>query len=198
VHHSLSTAELELVCNAEILLAKNRVIEKVYQMFGALCEDYKMQTNAFSFPFEVVNNPKISRGENYNGLPYVMLDYPRQFSKTDVFAIRTFFWWGHFFSLTLQLQGVYQTRFAGAVQNAINQGLLDEWFITLSDEKWQHHFDNNYYEPVKKEKNYNLTELAFIKVVTKIPLNKWDDAYEYLLNNFTQIMKVLFNQAPMR
>jgi len=192
VHPSLSITELELVCNAEILLAKNRVIDKVYQMFGALCEDYKMQTNAFSLPFEVVYNPKISRGENYNGLPYVMLDYPRQFSRTDVFAIRTFFWWGHFFSITLQLQGAYQARFAGAIQNVITNGLLDEWYITLSDDKWQHHFDNNYYEPVKKEKDYNLTELAFIKVATKIPLDKWDDAYEYLLNNFLHITKVLF------
>ena len=192
MHHSLSTNELELVCNAEILLAKNRVIEKVYNMFGALCEDYKMQTNSFSLPFDTVNNPKISRGENYNGLPYVMLDYPRQFSRTDVFAVRTFFWWGNFFSITLQLQGIYQTRFAGALQHAITQGLLDEWYITLSDEKWQHHFDNNYYEPINKEKKYYLTELAFIKVVTKIPLKEWDDAYEYLLRNFAQIMKVLF------
>lgn len=198
MYHSLSTTEIKLVCNPEILLAKNRVIEKVYKMFGALCEDYKMRAHTFSLPSEVVNNPKISRGENYNGLPYVMLDYPRQFSRTDVFAFRTFFWWGNFFSLTLQLQGVYQIKFAGAIQTAINKGLLDDWHITLSNDKWQHHFDNNYYEPVKKENDYNLTELAFIKVVTKIPLNKWDDAYEFLLNNFLQIMKVLFTQAPMR
>ena len=34
------------------------------------------------------HSPKISKGENYKGLPYVMLDYPRCFGKTDIFAIR--------------------------------------------------------------------------------------------------------------
>lgn len=191
MHHSLSTSELELVCNAEILLAKNRVIEKVYQMFGALSEDYKMHIISFSLPDKTVNNPKISRGEHYNGLPYVMLDYPRQFSKTDVFAVRTFFWWGNFFSITLQLQGIYQARFADAIQNAITKGQLEEWYITTLDEKWQNHFENDYYKPVNKEKNYYLTGLPFVKLVTKIPLEKWDDAYEYLFQNFLQIMKVL-------
>jgi len=192
MHHSLLTSELELVCNAEILLTKNRVIEKVYRMFGALCEDYKMHTTAFtSPPVKTINNPKISRGENYNRLPYVMLDYPRQFSKTDVFAVRTFFWWGNFFSLTVQLQGSYQARFADALQDAITKGELSQWYITLSNEKWQHHFDNDYFEPINKEKNYNLTKLPFIKIVTKIPLQKWDNAYEYLFQSFLQIMKVL-------
>ncbi len=192
MNYSLSTLELELVCNAEILLTKNRVIDQVYRMFGALSEDYKTLTSSFILPpIEAINNPKISRGENYNGLPYVMLDYPRQFSRTDVFAVRTFFWWGNFFSLTIQLQGIYQARFADALQNAITKGELDRWYITLSDEKWQHHFNNDYFEPVNKEKNYYLTGLPFVKVVTKIPLEKWDDAYDYLFQSFLQIMKVL-------
>jgi hypothetical protein len=191
VPHSLSSYELQLACDAEILLAKNRVIETVYTMFGALAEDYKVQLGSFFLPSAIANTAKISRGENYNGLPYVMLDYPRQFGKTDVFAIRTFFWWGNFFSLTLQLQGVYQSRFAEALQNAISQEQLHDWYITLSDEKWQHHFDDGYYKAIEKEKNYYLTELPFIKVVTKIPLEKWDNAYEYLLRGFMQILKVL-------
>jgi hypothetical protein len=156
-----------------------------------LAEDYQIQASSVPLPLETANTPKISRGENYNGLPYVMLDYPRQFSKTDVFAVRTFFWWGNFFSLTLQLQGIYQARFAEALQGAINEGQLQNWHITFSDEKWQHHFDNDYYRPIEKEKNYCLTELSFVKLVTKIPLEKWDDAYEYLLKNFIQMLKVL-------
>jgi hypothetical protein len=91
VPHSLSSYELQLACDAEILLAKNRVIETVYTMFGALAEDYKVQLGSFFLPSAIANTAKISRGENYNGLPYVMLDYPRQFSKTDVFAIEPSF-----------------------------------------------------------------------------------------------------------
>ena len=49
---------------------------------------------------------KISKGENM-GLPWVMLDYPRLFGQEDVLAIRTMFWWGHCFSVTLHLKGRY-------------------------------------------------------------------------------------------
>ncbi len=34
-----------------------------------------------------------------------MLDYPRAFGRDSIFACRTFFWWGRFFSLTLHLAG---------------------------------------------------------------------------------------------
>ena len=51
--------------------------------------------------------PKISKGEKYKGLPWVMLDYPRIFGKEDIMAIGTRFWWGHYFSVTLHLKGGY-------------------------------------------------------------------------------------------
>ncbi len=193
MQHSLSLYELELVTDPEVLLAKNRVIEKVFQMFGELSEDYKSELGSFSLPFDVSENAKISRGENYEGLPYLMLDYPRQFSKTDIFALRTFFWWGNFFSLTLQLQGKYLLLFADKLQKAIDEGLLNEWYITLSKDQWQHHFDTSYYLPIKKERDYNLAALPFIKVATKIPLVKWEEANTFLYNNFLQIIKMLFH-----
>ena len=69
----------------------------------------------FNLPEEVlIQSPKISRGENYNGLPYVMLDYPRCFGKEDVFAMRTMFWWGNFFSITWHLKGKYSKEYIAA------------------------------------------------------------------------------------
>ena len=53
----------------------------------------------------VQSTPKIAKGENYLQLPYVLLDYPRCFDKENIFAIRTMFWWGNFFSITLHLSG---------------------------------------------------------------------------------------------
>jgi len=96
----LSTKELELVTNPNIILTKNAIIGKVYDLFGQLSEAYKtVLTNKELLAI----GPKIARGENYQGLPWVMLDFPRKFTQSDTMAIRSFFWWGHFFSITLQL-----------------------------------------------------------------------------------------------
>jgi hypothetical protein len=191
VQHSLSLYELELVSDPEVLLVKSRIIEKVCGLFGELSEQYKSCSKSFNLPIDIHKNAKISRGENYERLPYVMLDYPRLFGKADIFAIRTFFWWGNFFSITLQLEGYYTTLFASKLQDAINKGLLNEWYITLSDDQWQHHFKHGYYSLIEKEKNYEFTTLPFIKIATKIPLNEWDRANDFLYKKFLQIMQVL-------
>ena len=38
---------------------------------------------------------QIVRGENYKGFPFISLDMPQRFSKTEMFTYRTVFWWGH-------------------------------------------------------------------------------------------------------
>lgn len=187
--YTLTKYELELVSNPEVLVTKNIIIKKVYEMFGSLSETYRKQVS--SLPEEFIS-AKISRGENYLGLPYVMLDYPRQFGKPDIFAIRTFFWWGNFFSITLLLAGAYQNEYAPKLQKSFSQGLLDKWFITFSANAWHHQFDDGYYAPITKSNKYELDKLPFIKVATKISLNNWDEAEEFLLGNFSLIMKSLY------
>jgi hypothetical protein len=77
------------------------------------------------------------------------------------------------------------------MQVAINKGLLHDWNITSSPDKWQHHFHSDYYVPFEKDKNYDFKSQEFIKVATKIPLRKWDDVKIFLYSNFLQIMEVL-------
>ncbi|HEX6916286.1 MAG TPA: hypothetical protein VF145_13645, partial [Chitinophagaceae bacterium] len=122
----LSKEELDLVTNAGFILTKNRIIGKVYDMFGLLSETFRQQ--AAGFPDEMSRaQAKISKGENYLGLPWVMMDYPRLFSKTDVFAVRCFFWWGNFFSITLQLSGKYLGQYASPAERYLQQHPSGWW-----------------------------------------------------------------------
>ena len=115
---SLSAFEKQLVTDASWILTKNNIIQKLFVLFGELSETWQSNTVLQQLP-SAINEipPKISKGENYEGLPYVMLDYPRCFSKEDVFAIRTFFWWGNFFSITLHLKGKYKEQFEQVILN---------------------------------------------------------------------------------
>ena len=96
----LSTEEEALVCRTDWILTKNRIIEKIKALFASL-QTQQQGTFELSQSFydeELQSTPKISKGENYRGLPYLVLDYPRFFNKEDIFVIRSFFLVGQFFS----------------------------------------------------------------------------------------------------
>src|SRR5262245_60824558 len=102
----LLPAEMELVSSPEIILTKNAILQKIKLFFEGLqvkqseiLKDYSAQ-----LPEDILKiSPKISKGENYKGLPWLVLDNPRFFQHKNIFAIRTMFWWGNFFSITLHL-----------------------------------------------------------------------------------------------
>jgi hypothetical protein len=198
MHVSLTTYEMQLVTDPKVLLTKNRIIKMVYELFGELVNAYKKELDNYGFKNEDFNNAKISRGENYKGLAYVIMDYPRHFGKTDVFAIRSFFWWGNFFSITIHLSGQYQKKYAPSIETAIRNGLFEGWFIGTSQNQWEHHFGVDNYELLEKEKPYNLSQLPFLKLAKKIPLSEWDQMISCFSANFQLIVKAIVNYAPIR
>ncbi|MBY0477024.1 MAG: hypothetical protein K2Q24_05220 [Chitinophagaceae bacterium] len=187
---SLSAFEKELVRNPEWILTKNKIIEKVYVLFGHLSEVYKQHHASVQLPLAVTAaSPKISKGENYKGLPYVMLDYPRCFSKEDVFAVRTFFWWGHFFSITLHLKGIYLKQYQSAIQHAINNKQLSNAWLNVSDDEWEHHFEQTHMKSA--EVTTIAADAGIIKLAYKIELDKWEEAELFLCNAFDELMQTI-------
>ena len=187
----LSKEEFDLVSDAGFILTKNRIIQKVYNLFGNLCDEYKQVSD--DFPAEVLAvHPKISKGENYLGLPWVMLDYPRSFSNTNVFAIRSFFWWGNFFSITLQLQGSYKEKYGQQIQSFL-ASTSDEWWIGVAEDPWQHHFGKDNYIP--SSAGIKIEEMPFIKLAKKIPLQQWDNSFDFFAGTFKQFTGILSTQA---
>src|SRR5688572_25425075 len=107
----LSAKEAELIGNAEIILTKNAILRKVNELLAVLQQEQRnlIMASAATLPIGVVrSSPKISRGENYKGLPYQVLDHPRVFEQENIAAVRTMFLWGNFFSVTLHLSGNYK------------------------------------------------------------------------------------------
>ena len=192
----LSTSELDLVTNATFILTKNSIMGKIVEAFSFAAMGFKDSITNTQFPSEVLLSvPKIAKGENYLGLPWVILDYPRVFNKQDTFAIRTFFWWGNFVSITLQLSGKYQT--------ANQQELLDNlvvmpnnnWQLCCNNNAWQHHFKTTNYQPFSSFSNQALQSLPFVKLAKKIPLQEWDNMDVFLQENFKNLLQLLTTQT---
>jgi hypothetical protein len=189
----LSEEELRLVSDPGFILTKNAIIGKVYLLFGSLAEEMR---HDLKFPEEVAAiSPKISRGENYLGLPYVMLDYPRYFSKEDTMAIRTFFWWGNFFSITLHLKGMYRNRFAERIITAQEQLSMKKYALAVSDEEWQHHFGKENYRPVHEfrtdEFRKYVSQHPYLKLSIAFPLLQWNEMHEQIREAYIDLGKLI-------
>ena len=198
----LSTKERELVLNTDWILTKNAVIQKVYDLFGGLSLEYQdlLTNHHFSLPPEAQKHfPKISKGEQYEGLPWVMLDYPRYYTKSDSFGIRSFFWWGNFCSITIQLSGIHQQNYFESIQNyfminGIASAKCKDWFIGINDDPWLHNFEKNNFQPISEKLLKAMPDMRYIKLAKKIPLQQWDGVTNFFEQNFLGIISMLANQ----
>ncbi len=192
----LSVAELELAGNKEILLLKNAIIEKIKFFFGELSIEYRKEIERelknLAIPVSL-DFQKISRGENHEGLPYVMLDFPAIFFQKNIFAVRSLFWWGNFCSITLHLKGTYQTAF---VHKILQTKQSNEWLISMSENEWVHSFEKNHYQLLmecdRNDPQFLLNlEKPFFKIAKKISLSDWQMIPLFFKENFEEILKML-------
>src|SRR5688572_33352065 len=113
-----SEQEMDLYTDTGIILTKNAILQKLKIFLEELQLRQKEIIKSYleGFPSEVLKiSSKVSKGENYKGLPWLVLDYPRHFEPGNIFAIRTLFWWGNFFSTTLHLSGRYKNKFGDKI-----------------------------------------------------------------------------------
>lgn len=201
----LSQKEMELVTDTDLILTKNSVLQKVLELLGNVTSRQRihLQGSSQQLPAEVLgSSPKISKGENYKGLPYYVLDFPRFFDKEDIFAVRTMFWWGHFFSVTLHLSGRYKKMYEERIMASFEQLQKDEFYYCINDGAWEHHFEESNYTllqtiplPALEE---GIRKRSFIKLAQKFSLLQWNEAEDLLTESFEQIMGILSGQLPRR
>ncbi len=195
---TLSDEELQLANNSGWILTKRIIIDKVYRLFGNLADTIKATVEKESawLPAEVLQSTaKISKGENYLQLPYVLLDHPRCFDTENVFAIRTMFWWGNFFSMTIHLSGTYKKMFAENICSHKDILVQNDFYICINEDQWQHHFEEINYCAVKqlgkKEFDQIIVQKQFIKLAVKFTLRQWKDMPGLLENSFTVMMGLI-------
>ena len=187
----LSDAELALACDANVLLTKNSIIHKVYDMFGSLSKTYTEETVRRQLPGDILkSSPKISRGENYLGLPWVMLDYPRYFSGHNIFSIRTMFWWGNYFSQFIFLKGEFLPE--NIIERITEPSTGEQWFLCIGTDPWQHHFEATNMLGIAtltpQQINDQIRQCGFLKLGTKIPIERWESVENFMHTNFIKFL----------
>ena len=191
-----SAEELDLMRNSEWILTKNRIVEKIANGFGMLAENIlsDIQVAYPAIAREVsVSGYKISRGEKYQGLPYLILDLPRIFGKENILAIRVLFWWGNYFSITLHTKGKYSQE----LMKTISGGALDDdnLSISFSGDEWNHDLRHADYQPYSDIDNALLNARydhnGFLKLARSVNLADWEDAERVLYVQFQKFLKLI-------
>jgi hypothetical protein len=189
----LSEDELLLVQNADVILTKNAIIKKAISLYSLLADDMRTTVEKSQLPEEVkITTPKISKGENYNGLPYVILDYPRLFTQENIFAIRTLFWWGNYFSITLHLKGIYKEVFAQSIKENISFLAEKHFSICISPDQWRHELEEDNYISLSRITENEVADIIeknhFLKLSAKTEFAQWDDSAIILMGLYRDIL----------
>jgi len=189
----LSDAEMELFCNTEIILTKNSIVKKIVSLLEEVQEVVEQEASVKQQQFFTPG--KISKGENYQGLPYVILDYPRISKNQELFFIRSMCWWGNFFSSTLQLSGSYKKQNRKKLEDAYKVLSNSNYYIGINNDPWIHHFEENNYKKInslsKEAYLMILKETQYIKIAARWPLQEWDSAANKLSESWKFLMGLI-------
>ena len=186
--------EVRALHNKKIFYIKTSATEKTDALLASardvIKSEIKKQKIYFPKYVDAVNG-KIYRGENYLGLPYLILDYPKHFSNDSVFAFRTMFWWGNFFSCTLHLQGK-------ALDERRNH-LINNWktlrkkniYMCANNTPWQYNYSKENYKLIDKFSESEIKLLfmtkEFIKLSRKTEIKNYKKLDKFCRESFTQL-----------
>ena len=193
--------ELKLLSDSRFFVIKASVNQKLADLLGALAELLKKEIvlNVSSLPDDVIqSHPKISRGEHYKGFPWIVMDYPRVFKQNDVFAFRSLCWWGHEFSFTLHLGGVYFEDVKNKLPELLAALCEEHIYISVSDTPWNYYYEKDNYllinDLLKKENDITnwISHRTFIKISKKTELQNFSAVPGEASAFFKLLMSQLF------
>lgn len=195
----LDRNEMLCIADTEFLLTKQRAFKKLKSLFQETEKQLSLVIKDLDQHLPegtLFKSGKLSKGENYMGLPYLMLDFPRLFESENTFAFRTMFWWGNFFSCTLQLSGqVLETnrnRIIEKIKSLQQMGI----YLGISDDPWQYHLGDDNYRLLDNMSPAEFKQLILekntLKITRMLPLDEYMQLPAFASNSFQMYYQLLF------
>ncbi len=192
-----SDGELRFVKDTSWVLTKHKIIQTVYELLNeqvpVIKEEWRTVLNGEIEPLSGAV-PKISKGENYQSFPYVILDYPAVFGKQNIFAIRTMFWWGNFVSITLHLSGNYADHLGQRITERLQEDPAGI-YVCVNNSQWEHHLEADNYilaaEIPANDLRRILQNPVFIKLALRYELDEWNRLPVLLRDGYRKLARLV-------
>jgi len=182
-----SRDEWDLINVTEIFKRKPAILKKaesyLEELRSALADELKTHPKPYP-PDTDLTKGQIARRENHKGFPFLSLDIPQKFSKTEFFTYRTLFWWGHYLGFSLLLKGPD----LDACVNRLKEHQQDAANIYLSQHAspWEWEFSETHFTKVSELSKNEIQEVAdrlqYLKLMRFFPVS--DKSFQEL--NWTQ------------
>ncbi len=177
--------DLELISHVEVFQHKPAILKKVEGRLIKLKESMADELTACSSllpPGTDLKKGQIARGENHNGFPFMSLDIPQNFSKTEMFTYRTLFWWGHYLAFSLILKGDKLKTYFQSLSTIRKDPAFQNIYLSLSPTPWEWRMENQYFAPVdslsEQEWSEKISLLDYMKIMRVYPIT--DEAFKDL------------------
>lgn len=187
---AFSDEEMRYLLDTDFLLSKRKIDEKIFSGFERCSEllDIEIKSGRYQFnPLHLDWHPKISKGENYRGLPYTVLDNPRYFTRETVLSYRVLIWWGNFISFSLHLKGNDASSACQALAFQLEKFTNEQIYFCVADTPWEYHFEDTNYIALKdlsSEKiQSHFKKNGFIKIAKKATLKEWPILNDLAIKN---------------
>ncbi|MFY0592936.1 hypothetical protein [Roseivirga sp.] len=128
--------QLDFLTSKKNFLIKNEVDQEVAQLLNRFQSSIAglIDNKGIAFPSKVSKLPtKITKGNNHNGFPFQVSDYPANLSKDNIFTFRATIWYGNIFSFAVILSGEPKLNYREKLKTLLNKGFS----VTLNEEVWQ-------------------------------------------------------------
>jgi hypothetical protein len=187
----LTKEEFSIIQNRHFFELKQSALQKIETVFAALQLEIKkdIHQQEYDFPKHTdIEFGKISKGENYKGLPYRILDYPRLFKQDGIFAYRIMFWWGRGFYFTFHLSGKYLKPYLPKVETQFSKWQHQNVFYYHHHEEWEHEIAAPFYHPIENIHFKDLQQIGeqqgFVKFARQLEVLQIEKVKEVGLESF--------------
>ncbi len=170
--------EIEMLNHVEVFIHKPAIMKKGEQFLNALGEGMKHEltlTN-LSLPSATKRDKtQLARGENNKGFPFLSLDIPQMFSKTEMFTYRTLFWWGHYLGFSLILKGELLPKYMGKLIKYKDNPAWSDVYLSITPTPWEWVWNDRNFKKIHAASGEELQSLietiGYIKIIRFFPMS---------------------------
>jgi len=196
----LSDDELFFLQQTQPFALKAAITEKVYSFLAETKAGiaHINEQNKFIFPegTDTVSG-KISKGENYKGLPYYVLDFPKLFSSENIFSFRIMLWWGNYWSVHIHLSGKSWQQYQTAIRQNISKIADRDFYLNIAEDEWTYEMNESNYLPITQnniqEVRERLNTQRYLRLSAKTTFSN-EFPSDSILHHYSTIMQTVFAQ----
>lgn len=171
-HPVWSQNDLKMINVVDVFLHKPTIMKKVetclLQLKESLATNLAENPRPYPQGTDLIKG-QIARGENHKGFPFISLDIPQNFSKTEFFTYRTLFWWGHYLAFSLFLKGPRMPDYLKCLLKNRQQPGCQEIFVARNTSPWEWEWSKENYSQVNQASEEEIQAvvngIGYIKLV---------------------------------